>query len=182
MSNYRFGYNLPSNTIYYLRENELPNCIISAESLDELRNKAEIYGLNMEVFKTSVVNYCTCCAVGCKVTPKPWKHSLIGEANEKNSQYTEWESHFHQYIDSGQLVTKNQDILNLSDPYASWKTMDIDIGDKVYLNPSLGPIEMRVIDSYEDLDAFQVEFKIGELSKPIKLDIKRSDLIPYFED
>lgn len=182
MSDYKFGYNLPSNFIYYRRENELPNCIISADSLDELRSKAEIYGLNMEAFKTSVANYCVGHAGGCIVTPKPWKHSLIGEANEKNSQYTEWKSYFHQYPDYGPLVTKNQDILNLSDPYASWKTQDIDIGDKVYLNPALGPIEMRVIDYYNDLDAFQVELKIGELSKPLKLDIKRSDLIPYFED
>ena len=73
-------------------------------------------------------------------------------------------------------------MLNLSDPYASWKTKEIQKGDKVYLNPKLGPIEMEVLEYNQIQDTVKVLFRLSLGLERVVVDVKRSDLIPYFED
>lgn len=179
MSNYKFGYNLPSNNIYYRPQSELSNCVITSDSLEELKNQAETKGLKMEAFKTSVANYCCTELTGCKVTPKPWKSSMVGGAIGARLGELDWCS---DYQSINFISTPKKDMLNLSDPYASWKTKEIQKGDKVYLNPKLGPIEMEVLEYNQIQDTVKVLFRLSLGLERVVVDVKRSDLIPYFED
>lgn len=177
MSNYKFGYNLPSNSVYHEHQADLTNCVITADSLEELKSQAEIKGLNIESFKSSVQTFCQKWD-NCKVAVKPWKYSVIGELYIDDEGYPT-----SKFQSSDFVATHIKDLLNLSDPYASWKTKEIKKGDKVYLHPKAGILpEMTVLDYSDKSEIATVLIDMNGGLIKVKAEVKRSNLIPYFED